>query len=134
MYRNVVASHTLQLYIQGSWIKITLCAPSFSMARTFSSTPPPLGEHGEGRLQNSFPLTKNFSQKLTQPSKGISYPVGDFCRRFTKWTLPSAYTLHSNAIPETDGTNGFFLLVADISQTGQQCFTNMFLSSYCWEF
>ena len=45
--------------------------------------------------------------KLTQPSKGISYPDGDLCRRFTKQTLPAAYILHSNPIPSTDGTNGF---------------------------
>ena len=60
----------------------------------------------EWRRQNSLPLTTNFSQKLTQPSKGISYPVGDLYRRFTKLTLPCAYTLHSNPIPLTDGTKG----------------------------
>ena len=38
----------------------------------------------KGRHQNSLPLTTNFSQKLTQPSKGISCPVGDLCRRFTE--------------------------------------------------
>ena len=64
-------------------------------------------EEPKGRHKNSLPLTTKFSQKLTQPSKGISYPVGDLCRRFTKQTLPSAYTLHSNPIPPTDGTNGF---------------------------
>ena len=62
---------------------------------------------GKGRHQNSPPLTKNFQQKLTQPSKGISYPVGELCRHFTKCTLPSAYTLHNNPIPPTDGTDGF---------------------------
>ena len=56
-----------------------------------------------GDIQNSLPLTTNFSQKLTQPFKGISYPVGDLCRRFTKWTLHSFFTLHSNLIPQTDG-------------------------------
>ena len=35
---------------------------------------------------------------------GISYLVCDLCRRFTKLTLPSAYTLHSNPIPPIDGT------------------------------
>ena len=59
------------------------------------------------RNQNSLPLTTNFSQKLTQPSKGIRYPVVDLCRCFTKRTLPSTHTLHSNPIPPTDGTNGF---------------------------
>ena len=54
----------------------------------------------QGRHLNSLPLTTNFSQKLTQPSKRISYPIGDLCRRFTKQTLPSAYTLHSNPIPQ----------------------------------
>ena len=56
----------------------------------------------KGRHQNSLPLTTNFSQKLTQPSKGINYPVGDLC----KLTLPSAYTLLRNLIPPTGGTNG----------------------------
>ena len=42
----------------------------------------------KGRRQNSLPLVTNFSQKLTRPSKGIIYPVGDLCRRFTKRTLP----------------------------------------------
>ena len=60
-----------------------------------------------GRRQNYLPLTTNISQKLTQPSKRISYQVGDLCRHFTKQTLPSAYTLHSNPIPPTEGTNGF---------------------------
>ena len=60
----------------------------------------------KGRHQNSLPLTTNVSQKLTQPSKGISYPVGDLCRCFTKLTGSSAYTLHSNLLPPTDGTNG----------------------------
>ena len=59
-----------------------------------------------GRHQNSLPLTTNLSQKLTQPSKGISYPVGDLHRRFTEQTLPSTCTLHGNPIPPTDGTNG----------------------------
>ena len=52
-----------------------------------------------------FALTTNLSQNLT-PSKGMSYPVGDLYRHFTKLTLPSDYTLHSNPIPLTDGTNG----------------------------
>ena len=58
-----------------------------------------------GRCQNSVPLTTNFSQIVTESSKGISYPVGDLCRRFTKLTGPFAYTSHSNPIPPTDGTN-----------------------------
>ena len=57
------------------------------------------------RHQNSLPLTTNLSQKPTQSLKGISYPVGNLCRSFTILTLPSAYTLHSNLIPPTDGTN-----------------------------
>ena len=56
------------------------------------------------RHQNPLPLTTNLSEKLTQPSKMIGYPVGDLCRCFTKQTLPSAYTLH--LIPPTDGING----------------------------
>ena len=58
-----------------------------------------------GRRQNSLPLTTNFSQNVAEPSKGISYPVGDLCRRFTKLIGPGAYTLHSNPITPTDGTN-----------------------------
>ena len=50
--------------------------------------------------QNCHPLTTNFSQNVTEPSKGISYPVCDLCRRFTKQTLPSAYTLNSKLIPQ----------------------------------
>ena len=64
------------------------------------------GMEAKVRHQNSLPLTTNFPQKLTQPSKGISYPVGDLCRHFTKLTGPCAYTLHSKPIPPTDGTNG----------------------------
>ena len=74
----------------------------------------------------SLPLTTNFSQKFTEPSKVISYPVGDICRRFTKLTGPSAYTLHSNLIPQTDGTNGLLRLVTYIPQTGHQCFPACF--------
>ena len=58
--------------------------------------------------QNSLPLTTNLLQKPTQPSEGISYPVSDLCQRFKKLTGPCAYTLHSNLIPLTDGTNGLF--------------------------
>ena len=60
------------------------------------------GMEAKVRHQNSLPLTTN----STQPSKGIGYPVGDLCRRFTKLTGPCAYTLHSKPIPSTDGTNG----------------------------
>ena len=52
------------------------------------------------RHQNSLPLTTNFSQKFTEPSKVISYPAGDLRRCFTKMTGLSAYTLHSNPIPQ----------------------------------
>ena len=78
----------------------------------------------KGRHQNSLPLTTNFSQKLTQPSKGISYPVGDLCRYFTKWTLHSAYTLHSIPIPSTDGTNGLL-------HTYQKQFINVSPACFC---
>ena len=60
----------------------------------------------KGRRQNSCLLTTNFSQNVTEPSKRISYPVGDLFRHFTKLTGSSAYTLHGNLIPQTDGTNG----------------------------
>ena len=42
----------------------------------------------KGRHQNYFPLTTNFSQKLTSPSKVISCLVGDLCRRFTNRLCP----------------------------------------------
>ena len=45
------------------------------------------------------------SSDLHRRSKGISFPVGDLCRHFTKLTGPSAYILHSNLIPP-DGKNG----------------------------
>ena len=60
----------------------------------------------KGKHKNSLTLTTNFSQNVTEPSKGISYPVGDLCLDFTKLTGSSAYTLYSNLIPPTDGTNG----------------------------
>ena len=59
----------------------------------------------KGRRQNSVPLTTNISQNSTEPSKGISYPVGDLCQCFTKLTGLCAYMLHSYPIPSTDGTN-----------------------------
>ena len=45
----------------------------------------------KGRRHNSLPLTTKFSQKFTESSKGISYPVDDLCRCFTKLTGPSSY-------------------------------------------
>ena len=44
----------------------------------------------------------NKKKKFTEPAKGISYPVGDLYRYFTKLTGPSAYTLLI-----TDGINSF---------------------------
>ena len=41
-----------------------------------------------GRHQNSLPLTTNFSRNVTEPSKEISYQVGDLCQCFTKLTGP----------------------------------------------
>ena len=85
-------------------------------ALTFLSNTPSLmkcchssryGSMNKGRHQNSLPLTTTFSQKFTEPSEGVSYPVGDLCRHFTKLTLSFAYTLHSYPILPTDGTNGF---------------------------
>ena len=62
-------------------------------------------ESAKGRHENSLPLTTNFSQNVTEPYEGISYPVGDLCRRFTKQTGPCALTLHGNPIAPTDVTN-----------------------------
>ena len=88
----------------------------------------------KGRRQNSLRLTTNFSQNVTEPSKGISYSVSDLCRQFTKLTGPCVYTLHSNPIPQTDGTNGLLRLVAYISQTGHQCFPACFCHLTVWNF
>ena len=79
-----------------------------------------LHEH-KRRHQNSLPLTTNFSQKLTQPFEGISYPVGDLCRRFTKLTQSSAYTLHSNLIPQQMVQMAF----CDLSHTFHKQVTNV---------
>ena len=61
-------------------------------------------EGPKGRRQNSLPLTTNLSQKFTEPSKGIRYPVDDLCRHSTKLTGPSDFTLHSHLIPQIDCT------------------------------
>ena len=66
---------------------------------------------------HSLPLTTTFLQKFTELHKGISYPVGDRCRCFTKLTWPSGFTLHSNLIPTPDGTNGLLQFVTYNSQT-----------------
>ena len=71
--------------------------------------------------QTLLPLTTNFSQNVTEPSKGISYPVGDLCRHFTKLTGPCAYALHSNLIPPTDVQMAF----CDLSHTFDQEVTNV---------
>ena len=67
------------------------------------------------------PVITNFSQNVTEPSKGISYPVSDLCRRFTILTGPCAYTLHSSPIPPTDGTNS----LCDLSHTFHKQVTNV---------
>ena len=76
----------------------------------------------KGRCQNSLPLTTNFSQNVTEPSKGISYPVGDLCRRFTKLTGPCSYTLHSNPIPPQQMVQMAF---CDLSHTFHKQVTNV---------
>ena len=62
-----------------------------------------------------------FSQKLTQPSKEISYPVGDLCQHFTKLTGSSAYTLHSNLYPQKMVQMAF----CDLSHTFHKQVTNV---------
>ena len=69
-----------------------------------------------------FPL-----KALTQPSKGISYPVNDLCRRFTKQTLPSAYTLHSNPIPQQMVQMGF----CELLHTYHKQATNVSPACFC---
>ena len=87
----------------------------------------------KGRRQNSLPLTTNFSQNVTEPSKGISYQVGDVCRHFTKLTVPYAYALHRYPIPPTDGTNGLLSLLSHAFDKQVTNVSNIFLSSYCGE-
>ena len=77
--------------VMGKYRRKTLCA--------FIFWPP------KSRCQMSLLLATNFSQNVTEPSKGVSYPVGDLCSSFTKPTGHCAYTLHGNLIPPTDGTN-----------------------------
>ena len=89
--------------------------------------------HSLGETSKFSPSNHKLFTKAHTTIWRFSHPVGDLCRSFTKRTLPSAYTLHPNLIPPTDGTNGFLWLVANISQTGYQCFTSMFLSSCCGE-
>ena len=82
--------------------------------------------------ENSLPLTISLSQKFTEPSKGISYPVGGLWRPFTKLTGPSVYTLHNNPIPPTDS-----IAFCDLSHTFHKqvtMFLSRFVSSKCREF
>ena len=65
-----------------------------------------LGETSKFPPSNNKPFTKCYRRGS----------VGDICRRFTKLTGPCAYTLHSDPIPPTDGTNGLQKQVTDISQ------------------
>ena len=78
----------------------------------------------KGRHQHSLPLTTNFSQKLTQPSKGISYPVGDLCRRFTKRTLPSAIVIRFLQ-------QMVQMVFCDLSHTYHKQVTNVSLACCC---
>ena len=64
---------------------------------------------------------KNYSQNVTEPSKGISYLVGDLYRRFTRLTGPSFYTLHSNLIPQQMVQMAF----CDLSHTFHKQVTNV---------
>ena len=72
--------------------------------------------------------------KKEKGKKGICYPVGVLCRHFTKLTGPSAYTLQSNTIPPTDGTNALFVTYQIHFTNRLPMFPSMFLSSYCGEF
>ena len=73
------------------------------------------------KTQCSFPLTTNFSQNVTEPSKEISYPVGDLSRSLTKLTGPCAYILHSNPIPQQMVQMAF----CDLSHTFHKQVTNV---------
>ena len=75
----------------------------------------------QGRRQNSLPLSTNFSHNVTEPSTGISYPIGDLCQRFTKLTRPCAYTLHSSPIPQQMLQMAFF----DLLHTFHKQVTNL---------
>ena len=76
-----------------------LCTTIYCSAHSIKSTKcslvvllPNLLTH-KGRHQNSFNPTTNFSQNVTEPYKGINYPLGDLCRRFTRLTGPCACPL-----------------------------------------
>ena len=57
-----------------------------------------------------------------EPSKGISYPVGDLCKRFTKLTWHSASLLDSYPICPRVGTND----PCDLLHTFLKQVTNVF--------
>ena len=58
---------------------------------------------------------------FTQPSKGISYLVGDLHRCFTKLTWPSSCTLQSNPIPP----HMVHMAFCDLSHTFHKQVTNI---------
>ena len=76
----------------------------------------------KGKHQNSLPLTTDFSQNVSEPSKGISYLVGELCQRFTKLTGRSAHTLQCSPILQQMVQMAF----CDLLHTGHQCFPTCF--------
>ena len=106
MTPKLVGSHRFsQKYSQIKSVKKSADFLSFAVGRFFGSVGKSFG--GTQALGDTFlPGTTNFSDNVTEPYKGISYPGGDLCRCFTKLTGTCAYTLHSNPIPPTYDTNG----------------------------
>ena len=49
---------------------------------------------------------KHLPQRVTQPSRSISYTFGKHCRPFTTLAGPSLCIKYSNPIPPTAGANG----------------------------
>ena len=62
-------------------------------------------------VQNTLKTTASLHETFNNThDQRINYPVGDPCRHFTILTWSSVYyTLHSNLIPSTDGTNSLFM-------------------------
>ena len=88
---------------------------------------------GKGRHQNSLPITTNFSQKFTQPSNGISYPIGDLCdvSQNSRVPVPIHYTVIR--YPKQMVQMAFVICPIHFIN-GLPMFPSMFLSTYCREF
>ena len=68
-------------------------------------------------------ISMNLLQEPTEPSKRVSYTVGDHCRHFKKLILLSLYVEHSKPIQPTGGT----IVFCDLSHRFQKFFLQVFI-------